>query len=188
MVYLAKTAFVVSLINSLVLTLIFYVIASSLASILGAFIVVFGTLLTPLIAVAENLPPEKVPAAVAAFAKDGSLQVLALSAKLGAIFFIGNFCTIIGSTCAQVGIAHGMARLLGSTASFRATAAAYTFASAAWTLTSIPILNFIAPIYGAVLDVIAMRHLHQLSLGKAITAVAIAAVVPLIVLIFFSCR
>lgn len=187
-VYLAKTAFIASLINALVLTLMFYLLASAFASILSAFVVVFGILLTPLIAVAANLPPDKVPGAVAAFAKDGGIQVLILSAKLGAFFFVGNFCTIIASTCLVAGIAHAITRLLGSTIGFRATATAYSFASAAWMLSSIPVVNLITPIYGVVLDIIAMRQLHSLSRAKAIAAVAIAAVIPGIGLIAFCCR
>jgi hypothetical protein len=70
-IHLAKTALVVSLINALVITAIFYVVASSFSAILMAFTVLFGTLLTPLIAVAGNIPPEKVPGAVESFVKSG---------------------------------------------------------------------------------------------------------------------
>ncbi len=187
-VYLAKTALIASLINAFILTLMFYLLASAFASILSAFVVVFGILLTPLIAVAANVPPDKVPGAVAAFAKDGNMQVFILSAKLGAFLFVGNFCTIIASTCLLAGIAHAITRLLGSTVGFRATAAAYSFASAAWALSSIPVVNLITPIYGVVLDIIAIRQLHALSRAKAIAAVAIAAVIPVIALTILSCR
>lgn len=150
--------------------------------------VIVGTLLTPLIAVAANLPPEKVPGAVAAIAKDGGIQVIILTAKLGVLFFVGNSCTIIASRCLLAGIAHGIIRLLGSTRSFRTTAASYAYASAAWTLSTIPIVNLLSPVYGAVLDVIAMRRLHESTYTRAISAVAIAAVIPVIALILVSCR
>lgn len=169
--------------------LLFYLIASAFASILSAFVVTFGVLLTPLIAVATNLPPDKVPGAVAALAKNGSIELLILSAKLGLFFFIANFCTISVSTVLQALIAHGITRLLGSTKSFRATAASYAFADAAWTLSCIPVVNLITPIYGAILDIIAMRHLHQLSLAKAIGAVATAAIIYVIgLIIILGCR
>ncbi|MBX9573488.1 MAG: YIP1 family protein [Candidatus Obscuribacterales bacterium] len=186
MLYLAKTSFVVSAVNALLVTLVFYVLASSFVSILSTFMVIVGTLLTPLIAVAANLPPEKVPGAVAALAKDGGTQVLILSAKLLILFFISNCCTIIASTCLLAGISHGITRLLGGPGSFRATAASYAFASAAWTLSSIPVVNLLAPIYGAVLDIIAMRELHEISRAKAITAVTISALIPLIALILLN--
>lgn len=182
-VYLAKTALVVALINSLVLTLAFYVVVESFSSILTAFTVLFGTLLTPLIAVAANIPPDKVPAAVESFAKSGGLQVGILSAKLGAFLFVGYFGTIVMSTCLQSGIAHGIARLLGCTGSFRATAATYSFGSAAWMLSVIPLVNVLAPIYGFALDIFGIRSAHQVSGAKATLTVAAATAVSAITFI-----
>lgn len=186
-VYLLKTAFAVSLINAVVLAVMFYVLVSAFTSIFSALIVVVGTLLTPLIAVAANMSPEKVPAAVANFAKDGGLLVPIISAKLGVLLFAGQFCTIIASTSIHAGVAHGIARLLGSSRTFSFTAAAYAFSSAAWMLSIIPAVNLIAPVYGAVLDVIAMRLVHQLSIAKATVAVILAVVAPAVVCILYSC-
>lgn len=185
-VYLSQTALVVSLINTLVLTLVFYVVVAFFASILTAFTAIFGTLLTPLIAVVANIPPDKVPGAVESFARNSELQAGIMSARLGAFLFVGFFGTIVMSTCLQAGIAHGIARLLGCAGTFRATAAAYSFGSAAWMLSVIPIVNVFAPIYGAALDIFGMRHVHQLSSARATLTVVMAAAVPTIAFIVYS--
>jgi hypothetical protein len=187
-VYLAKTAFVVSLINALALTLIFYVVVAFFASVLTAFTVILGTLLTPLIAVAANIPPDKVPGAVESFARNGAVEVGILSAKLGAYLFVGYFGGIMMSTCLQAGIAYGIARLLGGASSFRATVAAYSFGSAAWMLSVVPVVNVFAPIYGAILDIFGVRHVHRLSTAKTVLAVVTAAAIPVIAFIWYSSR
>lgn len=184
-VYLAKTALIASLINTLILTAVFYIVAASFTSILSAFIVLFGTLFTPLIAVIANIPLDKVPAAVESFARNGELQTGMLSAKLGGFLLVGYCGTIVISTCFQAGIAHGISRLFGGAGSFRSTAAAYSFGSAAWMLSFIPILNVIAPIYGAALNFFGMRQLHQLSGAQATFTVVLAAAVP--ALTFMMC-
>lgn len=185
-VYLAKTALVASLINTVLLTAIFYVVVASFASILTAFIAIFGTLLTPLIAVAANIAPDKVPGAVESFARNGELQAVMISVKLGAFLLAGYFGTIVISTCLQAGIAHGIARWLGRGGSFRATVAAYSFGSAAWMLSVVPLVNVIAPIYGAALNFFGMRHVHKLSSAQAMFTVALAAAVPAITFMLFS--
>ncbi len=187
-VYLAKSALIASLINTLALTLIFYVVMASFASIVTAFTVLFGILLTPLIAVAANIPPEKVPAAVESFARNGGLQVGIMSARLGAYLFLGYFGTIMMSTFLQAGIAHGIARLLGSAASFRATATAYSYGSAAWMLSVIPFVNVLTPIYGALLNIFGMRQVHRLSGPKAAFTIAMAATVPVIGFIIYCSK
>lgn len=185
-VYLAKTALVTSLINTLLLTAIFYVVVASFASILIAFTAIFGILLTPLIAVAANITPDKVPAAVESFARNAELDAVMISVRLGVFLLVGYFGTIVTSTCLQAGLAHGIARLLGCTGSFRATAAAYSFGSAAWMLSVVPILNVIAPIYGIALNFFGMRQVHELSRTQAMFTVALAATIPTITLMLCS--
>ena len=133
------------------------------------------------------MPPEKVPAAVESFARGGGMQVLILSAKLGGFLLFVNFSSAVASTCLQAGISHLIARLLGSRDTFRATAAAYAYGSAAWMLSIIPIISPLAPIYGAVLDIIAMQRLHQLSLLRAIVAVTTGVAIPIFALMCYSC-
>lgn len=186
LLHLAKTALVVSLLNTLVLTTIFYVIVASFSSILIAATVLFGTLLTPVIAVAGNIPPEKVPGVVESFAKSGGSQVAIFSVKLGVFLFAAYFGTIISSTCLQAGIAHCIARLLGCTGSFRSTAAVYSLGSAAWTLSLIPGVNAFAPIYGAALDIFGMQHGQGLTGAKASLAVAAAAAIPIVAFLLYS--
>lgn len=187
-IYLAKTALVVSLINALVLTAIFYVVVDSFASILTAFMMIFGTLLTPLIAVAANIQPDKVPAAIESLARNGGFEVRLLSAKIGAFLFVGHFCTIFVSTGIQAGVAHGVVRLMGSAHSFRTTAAAYSFGSAAWMLSVVPVVSMAMPIYCAVLYMFGMQHAHQLSRAKAVLTVVVAAAVPLFALVMYCGR
>ncbi|MGD9679888.1 MAG: YIP1 family protein [Candidatus Obscuribacterales bacterium] len=188
-IYLAKTALVVSLINSLVLTAIFYVVVDSFASILTAFMMIFGALLTPLIAVAANIQPDKVPGVIESLARNGGLEVRLLSAKIGAFLFVAYFGTVIISTCIQAGVAHGVARLMGSAHSFRATAAAYSFGSAAWMLSVVPVVSVAMPIYCAVLYIFGMQQAHKLSRAKAILAVLVAAaVVPGIAFLMYCGR
>lgn len=184
-VYLAKTAVVASLLNTLIITVVFYVVAAAFTSILTAIIVLFGTLFTPLIAVVANMPLDKVPAAVESFAKNGELQTGILSAKLGVFLLVGYFGAIVISTCIQAGTAHGIARLFGCAGSFRATAVAYSFSSAAWMLSAIPIVNVFAPIYGAALNFFGMRQVHQLSRSQAVFTVALAAALP--AMVFMMC-
>ncbi|MBY0548409.1 MAG: YIP1 family protein [Candidatus Obscuribacterales bacterium] len=186
MVYLAKTALIASLINTLLLTTIFYAVVASFASILTAFTAILGTLLTPLIAVAANIPPDKVPGAIESFARNGEFHTIMISVKFGAILLVGYFGTIVISTCLQAGIAHLIARLLGSTGSFRATAAAYSFGSAAWMLSVIPLLNVIAPVYGAALNFYGMRNVHQLSSAQTTLTVGLAVAVPLVTFMLCS--
>lgn len=183
--YLAKTALAASLTYSLGLTVLFYVILASFASILTAFMAIIGTLLTPAIAVVANIPPEKVPAAIESFARSGGLQVAMISVKLGVFLLVGFFAAIMTSTCLQAVIAHGIARLLGCAGSFRATAAAYSFGSAAWMLSVIPVVNLFAPLYATALSVIGMRHAHQLSLAKA-AFVTVASAVAIVIGIMLS--
>lgn len=179
-IFLAKTALVVSLINALVLTAIFYVVVDSFASILTAFMMIFGTLLTPLIAVAANIGPDKVPGAIEALARNGGFEVRMLAARVGAFLFVAYFGSIIAFTFIQAGVAHGVARLMGSVCSFRATAAVYSFGSAAWMLSIVPVVSLAMPIYCAVLCFFGMQHAHQLSRARAILSVAVAAAVPAI--------
>lgn len=178
--YLAKTVFAATLINTIILTLLFYVILSSFVSIISAFIAIFGIVLTPLISVAANIPPEKVPEAVASYASNGGLQVAMLSARFGAILLLGQFGSIMICTCLQAGFAHAIARLLGSAGSFRATMSAYSFSSAAWMLSVVPIVNLFAPFYCAVLCTSGMRYAHQVSTGKAALATLLAAAIQVI--------
>ena len=180
-VYLVKTALLAAAINALVLSLLFFAVMESFASILSAFIVIFGVLLTPLISVAANISPEKVPAAVESFARNGGVQVALMTVKFASLLFVGFFCVIITSTCLQAGIAHLVARMLGCAFGFRATLAAYSFGGAAWLLCAIPILNLFALIYAIVLNIFAMRQLQQLSFGKAGLAVVVALAVSVIV-------
>lgn len=184
-VYLAKTALVASLINALVLAVIFYLVVSAFASILTAFMSIFGILLTPLIAVAANIPPDQVPAAIESIARRGDLEVCMLSARFGAFLFVAYFGIIVTATCIQAGVAHGVAHLLGSARSFRETAAAYSFGSAAWLLSVVPVLNAVAPIYCAVLCIFGMQHVHQLSRTRATLTVVVAAAVPVIAFLIY---
>ncbi len=186
LVYLTKTALIVAAINTLILTTIFFVVFSSFASILSAFTVIAGVLMTPLIAVAANISPDKVPAAIESIARNGELQVAMISARVGAFIFLGYFATIMMSTCIQSVIAHGFARLLGCAGGFRATAAVYSFAGAAWLLSVIPIVNLFTPVYGAVLNAFGIRHVHQLSSARASFAIALSIAVPVIGCILFS--
>ncbi|MBX9687130.1 MAG: YIP1 family protein [Candidatus Obscuribacterales bacterium] len=184
--YLAKTALVASLVNTILLTLIFYLILASFASILSASTLLFGILLTPLIAVAANIPPEKVPTLLESFARNGGIQVAIMSARFGAFLFLGYFGTITIGTIIQAGIAHGIARLFGSAAGFRVTATIYSYGSAAWMLSVIPIVNLLSSFYAAVLIFFGMRQLHELSGVKAIFALVMAAAVPLILAFIIS--
>lgn len=184
-IYLVKTALLAAMLNALGLSLIFFVVAESFASILSAFIVLFGVLLTPLIAIAAGIPPEKVPSAVESFAASGGAQAALLTVKLAAFLFGGFFCTIISSTALQAGIAHLVARLLGCAGVFRATLAAYSLGSAAWLLCAVPVLNLLAPFYAAVLNIFGMRELQQLSALRATLAVMFALAVSTITLVVF---
>ena len=67
--YLVKTALITALLHALVWAVIFYVIAACFLSVMSAFVAIFGVLLTPVIAVAANIPPDKVVDHVSQFAK-----------------------------------------------------------------------------------------------------------------------
>lgn len=181
--FLVKIALAVSLINALLFTAIFYVVTASFIDVVNAFIAIFGTLLTPLIAVAANIPPETVPQAVAAMAKNGGAGVSVFAAKLGAVLFAGNFVVIVLGTTVQTGIAHVVTRLLGGSGSFRATASAYCLGSVAFVLTVVPLVNLITPLYAGLLYMFGVRQWHQLSTPKATVVVFTAASVPLIALL-----
>lgn len=186
LIYLAKTTLLVSLISALILSIIFYVIVASFTSILSAFVLVFGILITPLLAVAMNIPPEKVPAALESFARNGDLQVATTSIRLAAFLFVAYLGCIFTGTFVQAGIAHGVARLLGSRASFRATVCVYSLGSAAYLLSIIPLVSFCAPFYAAVLIALGLRSAHNLSIPKATLATITAWGLPILCLMIFA--
>lgn len=174
LIYLAKTSLLTSSLITLLVTVSFFVVMECFASMLAAFAAIFGVLFSPLISIAANIPLEQVPAAITSFANNGSAQVGLMAIRLGAFLLPACFLAIVMSTFVQAGISHGVARLLGSVASFKATVAAYSFASAAWVLSVVPIVNVIAPLYGAYLNAAGMRSLHGLSTVKAIFAIILA--------------
>lgn len=188
LVYLAKTALAASFINTLVITTTFYIVASSFASILSAFILIFGVLLTPLIAVAANISPEKVPSLIESFTRIGEVQIAITSARLGVLLLAGFFGTIVTSTCLQAAIAHSIARLLGSNSNFRATASVISYGSAAWMLSTIPFLSVCAPVYAAVLNILGMKSAHKLNTARATFIIAIASAMPVIGAILYLCK
>jgi hypothetical protein len=183
--YLGKTALVISLVHAIVISAVFYCVVTSFASILAAFIAIFGVLLTPVIAVAGNIPPEQVPAAIAEFSKGGGTQILALTAKLGLFIFLSLFMLTFIGTAALGSIAYAGARALGGKGSAADTASACAYGSAAWLLTLVPVVNAFAPIYTATLGFVGIKSVHKLSTIKALAVVAFAALVPTIAIVIY---
>lgn len=174
LIYLAKTAALTSLVATLAVSVLSFIVFGLFASLLAAFSMILGILFAPLISIAANIPLERVPTELASFANNSWLQALLMSVRLAAHILPRCFLAIVLSTFLQAGISHGVARILGSKGSFSATVTAYCLGSAVWLISVVPILNIIFPLYGAYLNVAGMRSLHGLSTAKAVFAIILA--------------